>query len=420
MICNQGTANWDTRGEPSDDLGTPVDDDPTCVTVGESLVGIDAYKMATDDSGGTLLPGDIVTYTIIIYNYDTSPASVDFSDHLDTDHISYVGDSLYVDGGHITDDLTDGDGGGSSTSTVVWSGTIPGGSGGAPGMVIISFKVQVHTGLAAGTAIPNQGTIELSSPTEPTDDPSTPAPNDPTIIIVGGVVSAVEAWKTVANEAGGIPRSGDTLIYTVTLSNSNLTDLTVSFSDPLPQHTVFLSSSSVAYNAAAGRVEWSGTLPALGNVVLSFLVTVDASTPNDTNISNQGVVSWGENEEPTDDPNTPIDDDPTVIRVRWFCAPGDFALCAPNPVGDEGLVCWLDLPDDAVAAWFKVFDVDGVLLLSYELMPGYPRFPAAGRWNPQDDLGRPLANGLYLCLLQVERADGRVSRSRIYKLVVER
>ena len=95
-------------------------------------------------------------------------------------------------------------------------------------------------------------------------------------------------------------------------------------------------------------------------------------------------------------------------------------LCAPNPVGDDGLVCWCELPDDTETAWFKLFDIDGTLLAKQELVPGASTFPPVGRWNPQDDLGRPLANGLYLYVVDVLHTDGSLTRSKIYKLVVER
>jgi hypothetical protein len=68
----------------------------------------------------------------------------------------------------------------------------------------------------------------------------------------------------------------------------------------------------------------------------------------------------------------------------------------------------------------KLYDIDGVLLFSQELLPDVGTFPIIGTWYPQDSLGRPLGNGLYLYTVIIRHTNGTMSRSKVYKLVVAR
>ena len=92
----------------------------------------------------------------------------------------------------------------------------------------------------------------------------------------------------------------------------------------------------------------------------------------------------------------------------------------PNPIPPEGCIFWLNLPDDAVEATLKIFDVDGALLVSIPLDPTADRYPETGRSIPQDAQGRPLGTGLYLYCVELKHADGSVTCSPIQKMVVQR
>ena len=92
----------------------------------------------------------------------------------------------------------------------------------------------------------------------------------------------------------------------------------------------------------------------------------------------------------------------------------------PNPVPSEGCIFWLDLPDDTVDATLKIFDIDGALLVSILLDATADRYPAAGRWLPEDDQGRLLGTGLYLYLVEIEHTDGTITYSAVQKMVIQR
>lgn len=91
----------------------------------------------------------------------------------------------------------------------------------------------------------------------------------------------------------------------------------------------------------------------------------------------------------------------------------------PNPVPPEGCIFWFDLSDDTSSATLKIFDVDGVLLVSASLGSIADRYPTTGRWLPQDDQGRLLGTGLYLYIVEIEHTDGTVSYSPAQKMMIQ-
>ncbi|NCT68509.1 MAG: DUF11 domain-containing protein [Rhodanobacteraceae bacterium] len=113
---------------------------------------------------------------------------------------------------------------------------------------------------------------------------------------VGGVVSGsgasavviptaanVVVAKALTGESGsrpGIAEPGETLTYTLTLSNSGgAAAFNVGLVDPLDPNTLFVSASDGGVHAG-GAITWSGlTVPAGGSVSLSVVVTVADPLP---------------------------------------------------------------------------------------------------------------------------------------------
>lgn len=365
-----------------------------CITLGASYGDLTAVKTAR--WSGALSPGTEVTYTIRIENHSPSVIHARVIDQIPFG-------TYYSGGATFTQDIDIGAG---ATREVSFTVTV---SPNSPHQ-ICNYAV---------IAWPRPGLTYRK-------------PTNLFCINIGDISGdPVEVWKTVTDDNGGQFLAGDTITYNITITNNtaeNITDAT--FTDPIPEHTSYIGGSatasrgSIAYDSSGDRLIWHGPIPAGGTVSIAFRVQIDEGVARGTVISNQGVVEWeggSTEEEPSDDPSTPAEDDPTVVTVfGGVVPPDDYVICAPNPVGDNGLVCWFDLPDDTARAWFKLFDVDGKLLFIYELAPGTTRFPTTGRWNPQDNLGRPLGNGLYLYLVEVLHTNGRITRSKVHKLVVER
>src|SRR5262249_35997998 len=156
-----------------------------------SAPSLAATKAFTDDNGGVLAPGDVVTYTITV----TNSGNADATGVLLTDPIP--ANTTLVAGSLTSDDPTDVRTEGNPLTVAI--GTLNG-AGGADSDVVITFKVRVASPLANGTVISNQGTITANGPLSlVTDDPSTGAAGDAT---QRPVVSAPElsATKTAADD----------------------------------------------------------------------------------------------------------------------------------------------------------------------------------------------------------------------------
>ena len=79
-------------------------------------------------------------------------------------------------------------------------------------------------------------------------------------------------------------------------------------------------------------------------------------------------------------------------------------ILGPNPVGDEGCVFYFALPDTINEVRISIFDISGRLVYTTVFSPSVSLYPTVGRWHPIDVAGRPLPNGVYICVLI---ADGR-------------
>ncbi|MEA1965036.1 MAG: hypothetical protein U9O41_07930 [Candidatus Aerophobetes bacterium] len=136
--------------------------------------------------------------------------------------------------------------------------------------------------------------------------------------------------------------TGQNITYTVTITNSGNIDVlddpnSNEFEDSIPENTTYATGSiivngtpndddisdGIGYDSVNNKIIWNGIVPAGGSVTISFQVTVKSPLPNGTQISNQGFVWWdsdgdGVNDayEPTDDPLTTEDNDPTITTVH--------------------------------------------------------------------------------------------------------
>ena len=146
--------NPDQRDTDSDSYGDACDDD------------------ADNDGDGVVDPGDVLRYTVVVSNAGTVAATnVSFTDTPDANTALVVG-SVTTTQGTVTTGNTAGD-----TAVGVSIGTLA-----ASGSVTITFDVVVDSPFPAGTtAVANQGLVTGDGGISvPTDDPDTPAGDDPT------------------------------------------------------------------------------------------------------------------------------------------------------------------------------------------------------------------------------------------------
>jgi len=358
VIQNQAFMDSPSTGPiPSDDPVAGGTADPTTTTI-TSAPAFVVQKISTDITGdpGVLEAGDILRYTLTVKNIGLEDAVNSLLRDAIPANTTYVANTTRL-------------------NTVVVADPSAGVSALAAGMLInapenttagylradtdvaadnvatITFDVLVNLSAVNGTVISNQGFFNGSGagsgvfPQQPSDDPGTALPDDPTIDVVGNI-PVVDALKTVAIQTdlngNGQADPGDTLRYTITTTNIGALPATnVVFTDAVPVNSNYVANSTTLNTIAVpdagpgisplvagipmSSSDLTPPLPTVGNGVLSpassavviFDVTVDPAATPGTIISNQGFVASAElPTEPTDADGIDANgDQPTDIVV---------------------------------------------------------------------------------------------------------
>ena len=307
-VSNQAFVSTEGATFASDDPATAAIDDPTVIVVA-AVPALVATKTVADENGGDVEPGDLLTYAITLENIGRAPArDVVVFDPIDA----------------LLDEVLPGQGGALGAGGVTWSapatpqlGSIPVG-----GTVTLSFTAVVSSAAQDGDTIANQA--EASSVPDAlsvlTDDPSTGAANDATVVTVVAEADLSTSSKVVLDENGGSPQPGDTLLYTIRVTNSGTgaaRDLVIT--DPVPANLVGVEPLDGGA-VVGGAVLWTpgAALAAGESLDLRFRATIEGGTPNGTLIANQATIESPDitRSVVTDDPGTPENDDATELVVE--------------------------------------------------------------------------------------------------------
>jgi len=219
-------------------------------------------KALTGESGsiaGVAEPGETLTYTITLTNSGGADAfNVGVVDPLDA-NVAFVSAS---------------NGGALSGSTVTWSGlTVPGN-----GSLVLTIAVTVADPIPDGTTqVLNLVYVTGTTP------PDCTAPQLPAGCVDTPTPGAIRIAKALVAESGsqaGIAEPGETLTYSITLTNDGGSAVTgYGVSDPLDANVGFVSADHGGADHG-GVVEWSNlTIPAGGNLVLQVVVQVADPLP---------------------------------------------------------------------------------------------------------------------------------------------
>ncbi len=237
--------------------GTNPPDCTTCSTTHPLQADVRIVKTLSSESGtvaGVAEPGETLVYTITLSNSGGAAATnVGVVDPLDA-NVVFVSAS---------------NGGTSGGGNVTWSGlTVPAG-----GSLALTVTVTVANPLPAGvTQIVN---LAYESGTTPPVCSSTPIPPECVTIPTAANLAVTKALSGESGAQPGVAEPGETLTYTITLSNTGGTAATnVGVSDRIDANTSFVSADNGgAY--AAGVVTWSGlSVPAGGSLQLTVVVQV--------------------------------------------------------------------------------------------------------------------------------------------------
>jgi uncharacterized repeat protein (TIGR01451 family) len=306
VISNQAFVNAVTAGivdYPSDDPDTPIANDPTRDIVGAlPLLFSDKRAVLQVDnvSPGIVDPGDVLRYTITIYNTGSLAATdVTLSDQVPA-NTTYVANSATLNGTPYAQP----DGGISPLIGGISVGTL------APNTsAVVQFDLRVNDGVAAGTLISNQATVRsVEVPILLTDGDGNPATGpEPTIVVVGNG-QQLSITKQVAVVGGGPAIAGGQLEYVVRVTNvSTVPALYVAITDDLdangPGYLTFVDQSATLNGAGtgisiAGPVLTAdyfanyGPLAPGATVVLRFRARIAPTLAIGTRITNTGVVTW--------------------------------------------------------------------------------------------------------------------------------
>jgi large repetitive protein len=333
-------------------VGTPDHEDAHTVTV--ALTGYFFEKTVANLTSGaspatTASPGDRLRYTLSLRSADQSLTDFRIVDDLDALNAdpAFVGGTLtlvtYPAGSDISGTSSTG---GSKGTGVIDVGNLNLSSGGT---IVIEFDITLNSTLANATVVSNQSTVLLSDDTvfalsdDPnvngTANPDVPGDEDPTrVTIVSAAVFRVEKISTDLTGDPNVLLAGETLRYTITVKNiGNGNATNVVLRDLIPANTTYVSDSTtlngmpvpdsgglsplvngMPIHSPADPTPGSMPADASSNpanvATITFDVVVSPSVVNGTVISNQGFVTAPDNgivDQPTDDPATPMVNDPT-------------------------------------------------------------------------------------------------------------
>jgi large repetitive protein len=340
VISNQAFVSAVTSGvtgQPSDDPRTPVANDPTRDVVGNApaLIAEKTVELLVDEgSPGIVDPGDVLRYTITLFNFGNVPATgVVLTDSVPSD-TTYRADTLHLN------ELPVGqpDGGLSpliagidvSSEDLMPPLPAPGAGTLSPGgAASIRFDVRVNDGVSSGTIIRNQALVSTTElPNQLTDSDGNPDNGaQPTEVVVGDV-QQLAITKQVAVVGGGVAQAGATLEYTVEVRNIGtvpageiviLDDLDL----PSPGQLSFVAGSATMNGSAAGIIivgqalaaSYSsvyGSLSPGGTIQLRFRATIATDLAIGTTVTNTALVEW----------NTPRQSASASVSIDLGGAPG--------------------------------------------------------------------------------------------------
>ncbi len=320
VISNQAFVSAVAGGvleTPSDDPDTAVPNDPTRDTIGDvPLLFASKDAVLVTDAGtiGVVDPGDVLRYTIVVYNNGTNPVTaVELQDNVPA-NTTYMDDSVFLNGTAVgrpdlgTSPLIAGIPISSSDHTP----PLPAAGMGvlSPGAsATIRFDLEVNALTSAGTLISNQATVmSAEGPNLLTDGDGNPATGpEPTIVLVGAG-QQLAITKQVSVVGGGAAIAGTQLEYVVRVDNLATvaaTDVVITddLDDPVAGQLAYVPDSATLNGVAAGitvvgsliTADYStlnGDLAVGGSLILRFRATLDGSLATGTNVTNSATVLW--------------------------------------------------------------------------------------------------------------------------------
>ncbi|MET0985474.1 MAG: hypothetical protein ABW034_08715 [Steroidobacteraceae bacterium] len=324
------------------------DEDPTRVTVVVPTLQLTKTVL----TGGTANPGDVVRYRLQLTNVSNIP----FSGFSLLDELDQLNDPAMFVPGTLTlvtavpagaTNNSNATGGARSTGVLDIRNLRIGAQGAPNETVTLEFTAQLVPVIANATVLLNQARLTVAGTTLLlSDDPALSGPQDPTPIVIQS--APVFRVQKISQDMSGDPNvllPGETLRYTLTvknIGNANATDAVLR--DQIPSNTTYVAGSTrlngtsvpdaggvaplvagisiyAPENPTSGALRADASATTSNVATITFDVVIDADTAQGTVISNQGFVSAAVNgilDYPSDDPTTPLINDPTRDIVGYL------------------------------------------------------------------------------------------------------
>ncbi len=302
-----------TRTLTDGTVGVVDHEDAHSVTVVPRLYADKAAALQIDAmSPGIVDPGDVLRYTINVYNNGAVPLTQAVLRDSVPANTTYVADSMTLNGQPVGRP----DGGvsplvaGVDVSSTDLSAPLPGAGTLSPGeAAVVTFDLRVNDGVPPGTVISNQAVVYTAElPNLLTDGDGNPATGpEPTVVVVGNL-QELRITKNVSVVGGGPALAGATLEYVVQATNvGTLPVIDVVIRDdiavPMPGYLTFVDQSWLLNGSTTGitvvgtllTADYSTTYGALQPgraVTLRFRAVLDVNLAVGTRVTNTGTVYW--------------------------------------------------------------------------------------------------------------------------------
>ncbi len=199
-------------------------------------------------------------------------------------------------------------------------------------MVSLTYVARIANPMPSGyKEVRNQAIVKAKeTPMLLSDDPTTPAPKDPTVVYVDSspnVIAEKQVGLDQDLDNNGYTSAGDVIAYQVVIRNMGNADATgVQVTDMLDSNTDLIAGSvrTTVGNVVVGNANadssvevFIGTLPVRRQVTITYLARIASPLdPNVREVTNQAIVtSTNHPDVPTDDPVPPGSQDPTSLPV---------------------------------------------------------------------------------------------------------
>jgi uncharacterized repeat protein (TIGR01451 family) len=305
---------------------SPADNEATESTPVDAVPDLALEK---DDGGATATGGQTVTYTLTYQNVGSQDAAgVELEETVPANTVYAASDSS------PGWSCTPAAGGAGATCTLPLGPLAVGASGTSTFALTVAAELpsgldqvlntaRIHDdGSAGADPTPANNEATDSTPLEPSDPGEDPPGLD--LFLADMLAEDLDSSKTVT--------AGDVLTYTVELVNLADTPVTAPVVDiPIPDHTHYVADSARGAQGMSATASASGlrvTLPDLGpneRIGFAWDAAIDAELPEDLRqIRAQGTVTAQEaSPQPSDDPDTPQPDDPTLTPLDTPGGPGE-------------------------------------------------------------------------------------------------